>query len=485
MSSTSHNNKRYSATFTLILFGTLGWLAWSVFAFAFIGDIGYEIKEPGLHTQPRETLQTPLRFAMLHDVIHQRFKKHGTAWHQARIVEGMFFVEMYRDETTNNVVLDQLIHFDDVAVAYERLGNPDAGLDILEEKRAHLLRLGPEPTLKDKRYLRNIIYFYFEDYNKFPNHEPNSLELAWYRYYANAGTLMVHKHMKAAMQGDAVALAGLEKADVFIRKSIALNPQAHFGREVFQLMAIENLRYLINDPFGQGLWTIFGYSIDNPNKSMHQTDRRGRKPRDKVPHIGVYNFKLNGELHLPFDELSVGIMGMWLYGGGANPHFAMNLGIIMEHIGQRRIAWTAYRRAISMKDRFWPDKDTCNKLAMFCDTRMTMLEESIGPDARQKLEQAYLSDLQKGLNYQEAQAAYEAKQIQKGVSIRDESFFDAFHKQHGPIASPIGRADLVTISKTYRYKDLMMDFQVLFILLGALLGYYLYFKTSLLDKQID
>ena len=491
MSLASHNKKRYSATFTLILFGTLAWLAWSVVAFAFIGDISYEIKEPGLHTQKRDTLQTPLHFAMVHDVIHQRFKKHGPAWHQARIKEGMYIVQMYRDEPEMNVALQHLLIFDDVAVAHERLGNPDAGLAILAEKKALLLKTGPEPKYDDK-FGKNIVYTFFEKNNAYPRYTPNEHRMAWYRYYANTGTLLVHKHMSAAMKGDETALAGIQKAEEFIRKSILINPLAHFGREIFQLMAIENLQFFMRSPANLRQFSLFGYHIEKATGHISSSGSipmmggyAGYDPRDYIRRVSVLYPKINDTLQLPFDELTVGIMGMWIYGGGANPHFAMNFGIIMEHVGQRRIAWTAYRRAISMKDRFWPDKHICNYLASFCDRRMLLIEEDIGGDIRDKLESAYLQDLQKGLDYQAAQAAYEASRIENGVSIRDEDFFDQFNKEFGSIASPSGKADLVTTYKTYRYKDLMMDFQVLFILLGALLGYYLYFKTSLLDKHTD
>ena len=488
MPSTSHKTKRYSATFTIVLFATLAWLCWSVVAFSFIGDIHYSTKEPGIHTIQRDTLQTPLRFAMVHDVIHQRFKKHGPAWHKARIKDGMFIVQMYRDEPDTPVALQHLIIFDDVAVAHERLGNPDAGLAILKEKKALLLKISKEPKY-DEKLGKKIVQIFFEKSIGYPRYTAKDIRLAWYRYYANAGTLLVHKHLYAAMKGDSSAIQGVRSAELLIRKSILINPLAHFGREVFQLMAIENLLFFIKRPTNLKQFSLFGYNIEKGTQKISSRESipmmggmAGYDPRDYIRKISVFYPAITKEMDLPFDELSVGIMGMWLYGGGANPHFAMNLGIIMEHVGQRRIAWTAYRRAISLKDRFWPDKHICAHLSSFCDRRMLLIEEGIGGDIRNKLEQAYLRDLQKGLDYQAAQATYEEQQINNGRNIRDETFFDAFNQEHGNIASPTGSADLVTTYKTYSYKDIMLDYQMLFILLGGLLGYYLYFKTDLLDK---
>src|SRR4051812_23035114 len=55
----------------------------------------------------------------------------------------------------------------------------------------------------------------------------------------------------------------------------------------------------------------------------------------------THNYQLE---RVPFDEPVLGIVGMWRYGGGANPHFSLALAETMLRVGQRHIAWSAYER---------------------------------------------------------------------------------------------------------------------------------------------
>jgi len=63
-----------------------------------------------------------------------------------------------------------------------------------------------------------------------------------YRYLANLGTF--HAHRWIGNGGDRESLSDLEIAADLIRRAIELNPDAHFGRERYQLLAIEWLRGL-------------------------------------------------------------------------------------------------------------------------------------------------------------------------------------------------------------------------------------------------
>ena len=57
-----------------------------------------------------------------------------------------------------------------------------------------------------------------------------------YRYHANLGTFLIHQWLAA---GADPAHAGGEQGAEHIRKAIEINPDAHFGREIVQLIAIE------------------------------------------------------------------------------------------------------------------------------------------------------------------------------------------------------------------------------------------------------
>lgn len=95
--------------------------------------------------------------------------------------------------------------YDDIAVAYDRLGDSDTAIKWMEKKKVQL------------------------DLNPDPVHE--------YRYFANLGTFYAHRWLKTG--GDLNDLTDIDTATVLIKKCIELNPEAHFGREKYQLKALK------------------------------------------------------------------------------------------------------------------------------------------------------------------------------------------------------------------------------------------------------
>lgn len=114
---------------------------------------------------------------------------------------------------------DDLGAYDDAGVACDRLGRGDEALKWMERKLVRLERMNvDDPTVRDHRY----------------------------RYLANTGTFWVHRWARNG--ADRTKLAEVEKARDFIAAAIALNPQAHFGREKYQLKFLE---WIITPPFSE------------------------------------------------------------------------------------------------------------------------------------------------------------------------------------------------------------------------------------------
>jgi tetratricopeptide (TPR) repeat protein len=100
--------------------------------------------------------------------------------------------------------------YDDAGVACDRLGRHDKAIAWMEKKKAQLDSLGPnDPELKDHLY----------------------------RYLANLGTF--HAHRWFARGADRSDMQDLQHGRDLIAQAIDLNPDAHFGREKFQLIAME------------------------------------------------------------------------------------------------------------------------------------------------------------------------------------------------------------------------------------------------------
>ncbi len=124
------------------------------------------------------------------------------------------YYEMRLDRAARLLVTkpDNLDAIDDAAVACDRLGRSDEAIEWMGKKAAALERLSYDAKAHAQ-----------------PNHK--------YRYLANLGTFHAHRWFKNGAKRD--AMEDLQHARDLVKQAIEENPDAHFGREKFQLMAIE------------------------------------------------------------------------------------------------------------------------------------------------------------------------------------------------------------------------------------------------------
>ncbi len=103
-----------------------------------------------------------------------------------------------------------LQNYDDIAVAFDRLGQDEMAVIWMDRKRKVLDKLG----------------------NQAPSYH-------WYSYHANLGTVLFHDwmHKGASIRSVEEARAGRDH----IAKAIRIKPDAHFGREPVQLAAMDRI----------------------------------------------------------------------------------------------------------------------------------------------------------------------------------------------------------------------------------------------------
>jgi hypothetical protein len=404
------------------------------------------------HCVPKYPDGVSLRFAMVHDVLHERYARHGEAYYRERnrsVGEALARVEA--GQGPNRSSEEAMALFDDMGVGLDALQQDDVAVRILREKLRRQEALG----IKGRQL---------------------------YTTYANLGTFLIHGNFRAAQTGDNTAKERLREGIGFIAKSIEVNPEAHFGREIWQqraaeflLDAIDNSQILLEcDLVGDSLneeidpstkhslknvriYGLFGGNRQallfvNDRESEAGTNRQGIRNEitevGKEPTVRLGAHWKNEEV--PFDEPTLGFIGMWRLGGGANPHFALALGEIMMRVGQRRIAWCAYERAVRLADRFWPDREIQKRLVEHCRKRQSVIEEQFPDQERNQLRPQFDAELEYGLRYQKSYQAYEEDRIAEGRSIDDAHFYDAFFEGRDPIATPVGDADWVEMQESYR-----------------------------------
>jgi hypothetical protein len=417
------------------------------------------------HQVPQYPGGLSFRFAMAHDVIHERFAKHGPAHYRER--------DRLTREKLATLDPDDPAGFplrDDLAAGLERLGKSAEAVDVMRDKLARQRKRGIAG--------RDL-----------------------YTSFANLGTFLIHANLPKAMAGDAEARDRFREGIGLIRQSVEVNPEAHFGRERWQAAIAEFLLASMDDPTLLGKFDCLGNRLDAGIEAL--LDREGNwtmtghgRPYDadfaqwdaldEVPEFFRPGISLDDQAiwpevnkirrHItkvgaeegeavpshttpvPFDEPMLGIIGMWRQGGGANPHFCLAIGETMLRVGQRYIAWAAFERAGRMADRFWPDEAIRQTLRDQCRKRQAQIEQTLtfhpaeisrqtpwqqvspppDPEAVANLRSEFDRELALGEGYQKAYQKYEEERIAAGVPITDEHFFDEFLAARDPIASPTG-----------------------------------------------
>ena len=381
---------------------------------------------------------------MVHDVIHERFPRHGRAYYEERnrqVRRGLAaFKSPHSLDAATAAKYFALV--DDLGAGLDYLGQSQEAAGLLREK----LKAQQTAGLKGKDL---------------------------YTTYANLGTFLSHAYSRAALRGDREARSRVAEGLDFVRESIEANPQAHFGREIWQVVLVEFLDSAIDQPNLLATYDFVGDRLDAPvdaasARPYYETyiilqvplsaGWSGESIRSEITRIGA-EADWKEAVHsrhiepVAFDEPVLGIIGIWRLGSGANPHFALGLGEIMLRVGQRYIAWCAFERAVTLEDRFWPDLVARQKFVSHCRARQRLIEEQIPSSDRSQLRRRFQGELEFGKAYQRAYQEFEADRITAKVPLDDPHFYDAFHERHGPIASPVGGADRVLVAPRPPYSE--------------------------------
>ena len=387
------------------------------------------------HGDSTRTRRLTLRFAMVKDVLHERYVRPGEAYYRARNRQ----VEQKRSEVEWDLdgTKPDSRWFgwtDDLAMGLERIGQFERAEELLRTK------------LEVERH-----------YDLGKDGEGS------YTTFANLGTVLIHSGMKGALGGNQEDKARVEEGLAFIRRAIAVNPMAHFGREMWQAAAVEYLLAGIERPkwfrdydvIGQrleaevpyaerrdaaGADRYLGARLTPRARPLFESGTDGEGVSDPEPFIRRVGAEAgwdegDWERHdrpVPFDEPVLGMIGMWRMGGGPNPHFALAIGGVLERVGRPQLAWTAYERARRMKEG-WP-AGVRDHLTDYCETRQKRLAAHLDESAEQ-LRGRFERNLEEGQALKEQYHAYERRRLEETDELDPATFYDAFHQNNPSITS--------------------------------------------------
>ncbi len=422
------------------VFGLLGYGIGVAVGFFFITvpfSKATEVSFPFPHHIPKYPGNITLRFAMVQDVIHERFPRHGQDYYRARNHEVEQALKTKTATARGTVAGEYFQLLDDRGVGLEFLGQHRQAVDLMRDKLKQQENLGYEGR-------------------------------ALYTTYANLGTFLVLWQLSEGVEDVPKAKERIGESVRWIRKAIAVYPQSHFGRESWQVVLEEFLLAVLDKPELLLRYDMIGDRLDQPidvNAARCLDERKWLRRGDaeeavyylKRPDLreNMERFRYSvtrvgadegwkdavATAHpkpVPFDEPTLGIIGMWRMGAGANPHFSLCLGEIMLRVGQRYLAWAAYERTWMLRAHFWPDARLQEQLAAHCRARQQLIELSLPEEDWNARRRQFNQELEIGQKHQKEYQAYEARCIAAGASIDDAHFYDAFDAEHGSIASPVG-----------------------------------------------
>jgi hypothetical protein len=337
------------------------------------------LRVPMPHLVAPGTSSRGLRLAMVHDIIHQRYPIYGEAWFEGRVRYNRSKVDRLRRQSETPKAKQEkkpsdrsLLRLDNSCVALLRLHRDPEAEETMRIKLALMDQwdIDPSPTIPDldvDRFLTDREYRdemamlaerrLSDDDEEVPSHR--------YTCYANLGTALIHQALKPALSGDPSAKAKLEEGRDWVRKALAHHPGGHGHREVWQLRAVGQLLWKLEDPgrwlerdiLGQPLivdsmathlkrvpwlqpkWNRpaaykLSYSevapqlvhshamwiVGNPKRRWDQ-DARNLVRSQVMPLYFEAEIDPRAEdpFHAPWDEPVLGILGMWMQGGRRQP----------------------------------------------------------------------------------------------------------------------------------------------------------------------
>jgi tetratricopeptide (TPR) repeat protein len=208
------------------------------------------------------------------------------------------YYEMRLDRITQQHIRDpntlKLADYDDAAVACDRLGKGDDAIEWMRRKAAALdAAKAKDIDTGDHRY----------------------------RYLANLGTFHAHRWLRGGV--DRSDLTDLEQARDLIAQAIELNPDAHFGRERYQLLAIE---WLLGPPDFR--------DVQNPSifSSIDESIPLRAWGRNRLKEVG-------------YDDAPAGLAGLIVLGNAwESPDIFNSLAFALADEGNSAISYLAVLR---------------------------------------------------------------------------------------------------------------------------------------------
>ena len=233
-----------------------------------------------------------------------------------------------------------------------------------------------------------------------------------YTAHANLGTFYLHRYL--AKQDSADLDRGIE----LIAKAIEINPDAHFGREKYQLMLAE--------------WVRDGGLDPADEMGDHEDDRPvlGTFLADDPDHV-ITRFSRSDAN----EEAIEGVIGMIRFGTGTSPILFETLGDLLVTRDDNRLAAHAYLRALEF------DTPRSKLVRKKFESLGSSIDDFSGRDGdHREIKERHIELRNEADAWVEALHDFERDQIAAGNDPADEAAMETFYAEQGNPRDPPAKA---------------------------------------------
>ncbi len=300
------------------------------------------------------------------EILAGKWEQHSEFYYRHRVEQMTLLLER---EPRN------LHAYDNLAVAYEKLGDQDRAIETI--------------LIKER------------------------LQPGEYTTYANLGTFYLHK-------GD------FENGIRYIEKALAINPDAHFGREEYQLRIAKFYRDAQSNPALLKTQNFLGVKLPEHARTTHGANNRGTV---SITHLGVKDNAIDG------------IVGMLRFGTGTSAELYFVLGELLAYRGDKHLAYRAYLRAVELEHPRGEEIRSFMQQLKEGTERHAVFDEQLIRRERAEAD-AWVAAYQQ----------FEDDLIRAGKDPTDESLYEPFYAGHGRAnrAEPASLGDLIPRYHEYR-----------------------------------
>lgn len=322
--------------------------------------------------------------SMTDDVIHNYYEeetKEFYEWRHEKTLE-----KMAETHWTDSIPL-----YNDLAVEFEKLGEHKKAKATLEEKRRIL-----EKVTSDISQAERNEHFY--------------------TYHANLGTFLIHHGITEKDQEEMA-----EGAD-HIAKAIDINKDAHFGRENYQLIAVQNFLLSFDDSEFFQKKNLLGEKTLNEKwiTEVGTSEQCGKIYLSYYPEVKKIGKNEQEQILDSCPMALKGILGMIRLGGGPNPYSFATMGDILIAQGEVDLAAASYLRSIEMNHPYSTDIE--EYVIQILKNEEKKYEDVFAEYKRKK---------SRGDLWKEGYKSTQRALIEKGKNPREKESYEKFYEEWG------------------------------------------------------